>query len=959
MRPALRITLLILVFAALPLGFLELAVSVVGDTRRTAAIEVIRIRQEKALSQINLVDDGAFFASRVVKRLFARIKGLGSEQGSRDLRRLSRTMGNSLELYFFDGTGKVVPALSSTQRGRNFLERCYEVIGEIESGGQPSPGRLGMLRELWKMPRVETLKNYRNGRPMPIGQDPSGGYCFFRWARDERQSRPVGYLAFFRPELAPRDLAAVCAVRAAEKRYPGMQFGLIDLATAPATILPPALERRPEIRSALLKALSGYTMTHADAALVLSAVQRKSHGCFVAVRDLAPGIPPALAWTLRLALVCWAGFLLWRARQGDPLANAGISWRIIGLFLFAVGLPAALLLLGTYRALQDHSLVLQDHLERTMRTKLRQFDERFPLELRRIEDSLRALNVAAGAVTDTSALSRIYEGVRNEPAITEFLVVDPAGKSLWQLREPENAAVAQRYQISRYMAREIVKRINKSDAVDAGTLVSESVSTFAGNLSEAGSWEMFQRNLGQFTPFGVGDEGSFMMFDGLYAGQGNARAVTCAVVFRDKAENLYFSRHRRAFERQPDLTWRVSLWARYRLGRSVYSRESHRRVVDEIGKAVDAQLSPVRKIVETSMGKELWVGQLGQQIKGYVFTAKASLAPIERQVSRLWLLVASAASILILATMALGLFLSEQLLEPISHLGEGIRAIRDRRFDHQVPVRANDELGEVSRLMNQVMEGMQDLSVARIIQENLFPQEETRVAGLAVYGSSRTMTDVGGDYFDYVAIDGQRLFGLVGDVSGHGVSAALIMGMAKCFFTLNLRREVPLEEILLGFNQYMFQTIRRKKMMTLIVFRWDGSTRTLQFANAGHVAPLVRRAATGAVEEISMPCMPLGVKLKAVFQTREIVLDPGDAVFLCTDGFPETKNPQEQQIGYNGPLEWFSEVGDRPPREVIETLFRRLAAFQGEAPMSDDVTMISLRALPGMTEEGARLSTVS
>ena len=101
-----------------------------------------------------------------------------------------------------------------------------------------------------------------------------------------------------------------------------------------------------------------------------------------------------------------------------------------------------------------------------------------------------------------------------------------------------------------------------------------------------------------------------------------------------------------------------------------------------------------------------------------------------------------------------------------------------------------------------------------------------------------------------------------------------------------------------------------------------------------------------------MPCMPLGVKLKASFQTCERVLQPGDALFLCTDGFPEAKNLQEQQIGYSGPQEWFGATADRSPKEVIETLFRRLEEFQGGAPMGDDVTMISLRALPVEGEPG-------
>ena len=179
MKKVLRVGLLLFVFAALPLGLMELGISIVGETSRARVFEETRLGHEKVLAQMSLVDDEPFFASRVVKRLYQRFTKQGLRKGLRDLRNVDRVMSGALELYFFDGSGKLIPAISARERGRNFIERCYQVIGTINRGEQPPPGQLGMLRELWKMPRVETLRNYGNGRPMPIGQDPSAGYSCF------------------------------------------------------------------------------------------------------------------------------------------------------------------------------------------------------------------------------------------------------------------------------------------------------------------------------------------------------------------------------------------------------------------------------------------------------------------------------------------------------------------------------------------------------------------------------------------------------------------------------------------------------------------------------------------------------------------------------------------------------------------------------------------------------------
>ncbi|MBI3037520.1 SpoIIE family protein phosphatase, partial [bacterium] len=912
----LRVVLLLFVFCALPLSFLEITFFIFNETERARNIEKVKIQHEKILARINLCDNEAAFLAALVKGVFRKTRDQGIASGEKEIQLVECRFPKLLEMYFFDGSGKLIPSLSSRNRPVSFLERCYKVIDKIENWGKSSVRDLGILRGLWKLPRIEIVRKYTHGKPMPIGEDPSEGYSSFERLQNVKNTDVSGYIAFFHPEKSPENLSIRYSIKNAKIRYPEVQIGYVDFRFSNPRFFPRNFENSPEFCSTLLKTISCYNTRFSDGKTLLTVVPRKRNGYVFAIQDLPNPIPSAVSWFLRATLLAWSLLFSWKGFFGSYRSETRIFWRIVKLFLFSAGLPGGLLLLGGYRALEDHVLVLQENLERTMREKLRQFDERFPLEIARIENMLKSLKTRAMQAHGKVDEKKIFEEVRRENSITEFMVIDPDGKSFWQLREPENSAVAQRYQIGKLISRELMKRINKIETIDGGTLVNESVSSFMGGIAEAGSWELFQRNLGQFTPFGLSNEGCFMLFDALFNERGESDKMICAVMFRGLAESEYFKKHKKNLENQPDLTWNVSLWARSQLSHSVFSKKVRKKDAEEIGKAVDSQLSFVRKIVKTSRGRELLIGQLGQNVQGYVYVAQTSLAPLERRVLNLWKMVAFFLGILVFATVVMGFFLSEQILVPIQNISFGIQAIRDRKFLTRIPVQSKDELGEVSSLMNQVMEGMQDLEVAREIQETLFPQNEICMSSLTIHGRSRTMTDVGGDYFDYFKIDDRHIFGVIGDVSGHGVSAALIMGMAKCFFTVSNRPEQSLGEILSDFNRFLFLTVKQIKMMTLIVFRWNADTMTINFGNAGHVSPLLRRVDSGNVEEIFMPCMPLGVAKRTTFQTKEVVLKPGDSIFLCTDGLPEAKNPQNREIGYELPMEWFAKLGNLSPKDV-------------------------------------------
>jgi serine phosphatase RsbU (regulator of sigma subunit) len=295
--------------------------------------------------------------------------------------------------------------------------------------------------------------------------------------------------------------------------------------------------------------------------------------------------------------------------------------------------------------------------------------------------------------------------------------------------------------------------------------------------------------------------------------------------------------------------------------------------------------------------------------------------------------------------------LSEHFLEPIAALGDGMRAIQAREFQHQVPVLSQDEFGSLSGLMNHVLEGMKDLQVARIVQESLFPGEPLDAGEFRIWGQSKAMADIGGDYFDYFMRPDGSLMGLVGDVSGHGVSAALIMGMAKCALTMEERVGRGLVETITSFNRFLLANIKKKKMMTMFLYALSPAENRLEFVNAGHNFPFWWHAKTRTISQIGSESFPLGVRAKAVYKCESVVLEPGDAILFFTDGLVEAPGGQTGEfIGYDRAGAWFSDVAALDPRKAVDGLFERFDAYTRGLPAADDISLIILARRPTRPE---------
>ena len=226
----------------------------------------------------------------------------------------------------------------------------------------------------------------------------------------------------------------------------------------------------------------------------------------------------------------------------------------------------------------------------------------------------------------------------------------------------------------------------------------------------------------------------------------------------------------------------------------------------------------------------------------------------------------------------------------------------------------------------------------------MLPAECPPQSWLDICSLSLPATEVGGDYYDFFPLPGDRLAVVVGDVAGHGMASGLMLaGVRSCLTILVEELDQPLA-VLAKLNRMVQQTARRRMLVTLAIVVLDRERRTAIIASAGHPPALLARH--GLVKEVGLPALPLGTRLAPAFAQHEVALAKGDTLLLLSDGLYEAVGAGGDPYG----LERLQEVLARQPAEagasqIQAALVGDLTAFRRSAPQSDDVTFVVVKVL--------------
>jgi ligand-binding sensor domain-containing protein/serine phosphatase RsbU (regulator of sigma subunit) len=243
-----------------------------------------------------------------------------------------------------------------------------------------------------------------------------------------------------------------------------------------------------------------------------------------------------------------------------------------------------------------------------------------------------------------------------------------------------------------------------------------------------------------------------------------------------------------------------------------------------------------------------------------------------------------------------------------------------------------------------------ELEAARALQLQLLPRKVPSLPNLQVAAYMQTATEVGGDYYDFHCADDGALTVAIGDATGHGLRAGLMVAIAKSLFQSTMG-EPDLPQLLGRFNRQLKRMNLWNLFMAMALVRIHEGR--LLASSAGMPPILVYRARTGEVSEVVLKGVPLGAFPAFEYGRAEVALDPGDTVVLMSDGLLESFNGAGEMLGWERVKAAFAGVGSHSPEEVIACLSRAGAAWRGGKRAGDDVTLVVVQqvAEPSHTTE--------
>lgn len=240
-----------------------------------------------------------------------------------------------------------------------------------------------------------------------------------------------------------------------------------------------------------------------------------------------------------------------------------------------------------------------------------------------------------------------------------------------------------------------------------------------------------------------------------------------------------------------------------------------------------------------------------------------------------------------------------------------------------------------------------DLEIAREIQTWLVPSKAPEVVGADIAFATRPQNSVAGDYYDafYPNIaEPERLMLVIADVAGKSVPAALLMATLQASLRTIAGEHVPLADLVARLNRYASaHSLNGLRFTTAVLGEYNPVSRRLTYVNAGHNAPILRRA-NGSFEILDVGGLPLGIQSDEVYETATLELKPGDALIFFTDGVVEAFNAAGEEFGNE---RWLSAIRNLPEwdaQQSLQFLMKRVDEFVGATRQSDDITCLIFRS---------------
>ncbi len=315
----------------------------------------------------------------------------------------------------------------------------------------------------------------------------------------------------------------------------------------------------------------------------------------------------------------------------------------------------------------------------------------------------------------------------------------------------------------------------------------------------------------------------------------------------------------------------------------------------------------------------------------------------------------------LLALVVVGFIGSRSITRPVRSLAETAQAIAEGDLDARASVDTGDELQTLAESFNSMVPKLQDrlrvresLEIAREVQQNLLPAGAPNLPGIDIAALCVYSDETGGDYFDFLDIDtgngGTPSHGvLVGDVTGHGIGAALLMTTARALIHARAPESDDLPAVLGKVNANLAHDSKSGQFMTLfylLIAPDTGGPRRVRWTSAGHDAAIVLDRDTGEFSELTGHDIPLGIDASWVYHADDAQLPERCVAVIGTDGIWEARDPSGEMFGKDrlrAVLAEHAEHADRTAEAIARAILEAVVRFRSGGPQTDDITLVVLR----------------
>ncbi len=376
----------------------------------------------------------------------------------------------------------------------------------------------------------------------------------------------------------------------------------------------------------------------------------------------------------------------------------------------------------------------------------------------------------------------------------------------------------------------------------------------------------------------------------------------------------------------------------------IETAEEEREFIDKLYRRRITESSNSLRIVEINLRRDSAAEDLRLIRLGF------STRGLEAEIFQAILINLSIFSVYIVIGIIASVFLGSAISRPIKVLEEAMKRVSAGDLNQNVDIPTRDEIGTLARTFNYMTEGLREKEklkkeflIAREVQFNLLPRTIPEHARLEVATYFEPATEVGGDFYDYLPMGNDKLGVIIGDVSGHGMSAGLLMAITKSCIHTQLSYTGEVNQMMSSMNNILLSLSEPRSMVTLFYSVIDFKELSIDYADAGHPFTYIIRGNKPDVIALEAISYPLGVKSDLAFSSQRHKLEPGDFLVYYSDGIVEALDEEGSVFGYERLEELLSSRVYESPEELLDALITEVRIHIGSAEQFDDMTAVVLR----------------